>query len=222
VKEQCVVITGCSRGIGLALCQHYVEQDAKVFAICRHPSSALKALAVDIISDCDLTEAETFQKIGKALSEEQIDLLINNAGILTDEQLGSISYAAIEKQFQVNAIAPLRLTEQLLPQLNSGSKVVMITSRMGSIADNTSGGRYGYRMSKAALNIAAVSLAHDLSDQSRPLGVVHPGLVGTDMIGGHGDITPDEAARRLAERIAELNLDNSGVFKHANGSLLPW
>ncbi len=93
---------------------------------------------------------------------------------------------------------------------------------MGSIADNSSGGRYGYRMSKTALNIAGVSLAHDLAAQSIAVGIYHPGLVGTDMIGGHGDITPDQAAERLISRIEELSMENSGQFWHSDGSPLPW
>jgi NAD(P)-dependent dehydrogenase (short-subunit alcohol dehydrogenase family) len=98
----------------------------------------------------------------------------------------------------------------------------MITSRMGSIADNTSGGRYGYRMSKAALNIASVSLAHDLKHLGISVGIIHPGLVGTEMIGGYGDISPDQAAESIAKRIEELNLENSGTFWHSNGEILPW
>ena len=98
----------------------------------------------------------------------------------------------------------------------------MITSRMGSIEDNSSGGRYGYRMSKAALNAAAMSLSHDLRTQGVAVGIFHPGLVGSDMIGGQGDLTPDQAAQRLAQRISELNLENSGTFWHSNGDVLPW
>jgi NAD(P)-dependent dehydrogenase (short-subunit alcohol dehydrogenase family) len=93
---------------------------------------------------------------------------------------------------------------------------------MGSIADNSSGGRYGYRMSKCALNIASVSLAMDLEDHGIAVGIFHPGLVGTEMIGGYGDITPDQAAERLAERIESLSLSNTGMFWHSNGEVLPW
>lgn len=149
-------------------------------------------------------------------------LLINNAGILRDEALGSLNFETIQQQLEVNALGPLRLTELLIPNLENPSKVAMITSRMGSIADNTSGGRYGYRMSKAALNIASVSLARDLKNKGVAVGIFHPGLVGTDMIGGHGDITPDEAAIRIIQRIDDLSLKNSGTFWHSNGELLPW
>ena len=116
----------------------------------------------------------------------------------------------------------MRVTEALRNNLNNNAKIAMITSRMGSVADNTSGGRYGYRMSKAALNIAAVSIAHDLSSRGVSVAIIHPGLVGTDKIGGYGDITPDQAASRIAQRIDELTLETSGTFWHSNGDVLPW
>jgi NAD(P)-dependent dehydrogenase (short-subunit alcohol dehydrogenase family) len=141
---------------------------------------------------------------------------------LKNEVLGTIDYQSIQTQFEVNALAPLRLAEALVGNFSKLAKVVMITSRMGSIADNTSGGRYGYRMSKAALNIATVSLAHDLRASGVAVALIHPGLVGTDMIGGHGDITPDQAAERIAFRIDELSIDNTGSFWHSNGEVLPW
>jgi NAD(P)-dependent dehydrogenase (short-subunit alcohol dehydrogenase family) len=123
---------------------------------------------------------------------------------------------------EVNAYGPLRVTHELAPLLRRGSKVALITSRMGSIADNTSGGMYGYRMSKAALNAAGKSLAHDLAPLGIAVAILHPGYVKTDMTGGHGSVPPDDAARDLLRRIDELNLENTGTFWHANGSVLPW
>lgn len=157
-----------------------------------------------------------------ALNGVSIDLLINNAGILRDEVLGDIDKDSVRRQFETNALAPLAVTEALKGQFSANAKLALITSRMGSVADNTSGGRYGYRMSKAALNIAGVSLAHDLKPHGVAVALLHPGLVGTEMIGGYGDITPDQAAARLAQRIDELTLDNSGTFWHSNGDTLPW
>ncbi|MCH2190683.1 MAG: SDR family oxidoreductase [Gammaproteobacteria bacterium] len=220
--SQNVVITGANRGIGLSLSKLLSERGDTVFALCRQASSALNELNVRVIEGVDVSSPEVGEKLKIGLGSEQIDLLVNNAGILRNEVLGDIDYATVEQQFTVNALGPLRVTEALEPQLVDGSKVAMITSRMGSIADNTSGGRYGYRMSKAALNIAAVSLAHDLASRQISVGVFHPGLVGTEMIGGFGDITPDQAAVRLATRITELNLQNSGSFWHSNGEILPW
>ena len=220
--SQNVVITGANRGIGLSLSKLFSAQGANVFALCRETTSELNSLNVRVIEGVDVSIPEVGKKLKAELESVQIDLLINNAGILRNEVLGDIDYSTIEQQFAVNAIGPLRVTEALEHQLVDGAKVAMITSRMGSIADNTSGGRYGYRMSKAALNIAAVSLAQDLASRQISVGIFHPGLVGTDMIGGFGDITPDQAAERLAKRISELNLQNSGSFWHSNGELLPW
>ena len=220
--SQNVVITGANRGIGLSLSKLFSAQEDNVFALCRETTSELNSLNVRVIEGVDVSIPEVGKKLKAELESVQIDLLINNAGILRNEVLGDIDYSTIEQQFAVNAIGPLRVTEALEHQLVDGAKVAMITSRMGSIADNTSGGRYGYRMSKAALNIAAVSLAQDLASRQISVGIFHPGLVGTDMIGGFGDITPDQAAERLAKRISELNLQNSGSFWHSNGELLPW
>lgn len=217
-----VVITGANRGIGLSLSKYYKTLGCAVYAICRQPSPELQALDVNILDGIDVSDDVAVKQLKTALHHVHIDLLINNAGILRNETLGDISYDSIRQQFEVNALAPLKITEALRQQLSSRAKVAVITSRMGSIEDNTSGGRYGYRMSKAALNIAAVSLAHDLKPQGVVVAIIHPGLVGTDMIGGHGDITPDVAAERIAHRIEVLTLKNTGIFWHSNGDHLPW
>jgi len=115
------------------------------------------------------------------------------------------------------------VTSALLPRLGPGAKVALVTSRMGSIDDNSSGGAYGYRMSKAALNMAGKSLSADLRGRGIAVAILHPGMVNTDMIGGHGgQVEPAEAARGLLARIDELTLETSGGFWHANGQQLPW
>lgn len=217
-----VLITGASRGIGLSFARLYAARDYTVFAACRSPSPELKAINATIIDNVDVTSKEGIEKLKSALNGIKLDLLINNAGILRNEILGNIDQTTVRQQFETNALAPLLVTEALIPNLKEQSKIALITSRMGSVADNTSGGRYGYRMSKAALNIAGVSLAHDLKSQGIAVAILHPGLVGTDMIGGAGDITPDQAAERLAQRIEQLNIDNTGTFWHSNGDTLPW
>lgn len=232
-----VVITGANRGIGLALTRLYLARGARVFAVCRQVSPALQSLPVNIISGIDVSDDASLTVLQEALTGVSIDLLINNAGILRNESLGRLDKQQIRQQFEVNALAPLLVTEALLDNLTTGNlptdnlaadnltsptRVVLITSRMGSLADNSSGGRYGYRMSKAALNMAGVSLSHDLRPRGIAVAILHPGLVATDMIGGHGDITPADAADRLARRIDALTLANSGTFWHANGEVLPW
>jgi NAD(P)-dependent dehydrogenase (short-subunit alcohol dehydrogenase family) len=149
-------------------------------------------------------------------------LLVNNAGILTRESLEDMDFERMRQQFEVNALGPLRLTCALLPNLGHGSKVILITSRMGSLGDNTSGSRYGYRMSKAALNIAGISLAHDLKERGIAVAILHPGFVRTGMTQYKGYVDPPESAAGLISRIEELTLETSGGFWHANGERLPW
>ncbi len=130
---------------------------------------------------------------------------------------------SIRRQFEVNALGPLRLTQALLTNLKQGSKVIIMTSRMGSIEDNTSGGSYGYRMSKVALSMAGKSLSVDLKSQGIAVAILHPGLVKTRMTGfTDSGITPEQAVKGLLARIDELNLENTGTFWHSNGEILPW
>lgn len=217
-----VVVTGANRGIGLSFCQYYQMKGYKVYGVCRRSSKELSSLGCRVIEGVDVSQVADIMSLKAQLAGTHIDILINNAGILRDEVLGSINYEQLEQQFKVNALGPLRVSEALLDNLGAGSKIAIVTSRMGSIADNSSGGRYGYRMSKCALNMAATSLAMDLEEQGISVAILHPGLVGTEMIGGYGDITPEQAAERLALRIEELNLGNTGTFWHSNGDVLPW
>jgi len=151
-----------------------------------------------------------------------IDLLVNNAGILRNVSLDDLDVDSIRRQFEVNALGPLRVAHSLLPALRRGAKIALITSRMGSIADNESGGSYGYRMSKAALNAAGVSLAKDLRSRGIAVAILHPGYVRTEMTGGSGLIEAEESVAGMLERIDELRLETSGGFWHTNGEVLPW
>ena len=216
------VVTGANRGIGLEYVKALVKRGDEVIAVCRTPSEALEDLSVRAEAGVDLCDEDHIEALAGRLSGTRIDLLINNAGILTRESLEEMSFSRIQKQFEVNALAPLRVTHALLPNLSDGARVVMMTSRMGSIADNTSGGRYGYRMSKAALNIASVSLAHDLKERNIAVAVLHPGWVRTAMTGHQGLLEPSESVRDLLTQIDNLTLENSGTFLHSNGEVLPW
>lgn len=220
--KKTVVITGANRGIGLELARHYAGEGCKVIGVCRSSSDELSAVADQVIDGVDVTTDAGIEKLTSALRGEQIDLLINNAGLLQDEQLGSIDFDSIRTQMEINAYAPLRVVEALVSQIPNGGKIANITSRMGSIADNDSGGRYGYRASKAALNAFGKSLAVDLKPKGVAVALLHPGYVKTRMVNFGGLITPEESARGLAERIEGLNLDNTGSFWHSNGEELPW
>ena len=136
--------------------------------------------------------------------------------------LDELDLESARRQFEVNALGPLRVTQSLLHALKDGAKIALVTSRMGSIADNDSGGSYGYRMSKAALNAAGVSLAKDLRERGIAVAILHPGYVRTDMTGQSGLIDVDESVAGLLGRIDGLDLENSGSFWHTNGELLPW
>ncbi|MEG3344651.1 SDR family oxidoreductase [Pseudoalteromonas sp. B5MOD-1] len=217
-----VVVTGANKGIGLNFCKQYSAQGYRVTAVVRTPSEELQALDVKIISDIDVSNADDVATLANYLHGDKIDILVNNAGIFHNETFADMDFAAIEKQISVNSIAPIRITHALQQSLGIDAKVAMITSRMGSIADNGSGGYIGYRMSKAALNAASVSLAHELKDKKIAVGLFHPGFVQTQMVNFAGDISPETAAERLIKRIDELNLSNTGGFWHSNGETLPW
>lgn len=217
------LITGTNRGIGLEYCRQLQSQGHEVIAVCRSPSEDLQNLGVKIESDVDLTDTQAVQKLVQKLDGKQIDVLINNAGIVERISLDNLDLDSIRRQFEINAIAPLNFTKALLPNLKSGSKVIMMTSRMGSIDDNTSGGSYGYRMSKVALSMAGKSLSVDLKPKGIAVGILHPGLVKTRMTNfSDSGITTETSVKGLLDRIEELNLDNTGTFWHAKGEILPW
>jgi NAD(P)-dependent dehydrogenase (short-subunit alcohol dehydrogenase family) len=217
-----VLITGANRGIGLALTELYLQQNYQVIAVCRQAGDDLRNTTATVIDNIDVSQADDIASLAQQLTGTTIDILINNAGIFRNDTLHEMNFADLEEQFAVNAIAPLRVTKALLGNLTPGSKVGLITSRMGSIDDNDSGGYYGYRMSKAALNAAGKSLANDLQGQGIAVAILHPGMVATRMIGFNGDVSPAQAAAGLAARIDELTQKNSGTFWHANGDVLPW
>ncbi len=216
------LITGANRGIGLALVQEYLAQGWRVIGVCRTSSPELDATEAQVFAGVDVTSAAAIGNLVAKLQSVKIDLLINNAGILRHEHLGEIEYESVTQQFLVNAQAPLQVAEALLGNLADHAKIAFITSRMGSIADNTSGGYYGYRMSKAALNAAAKSLSLDLKPRGIAVAILHPGYVQTAMVNFGGDISATESAKRLSKRIEELDLRNTGGFWHSNGDSLPW
>lgn len=217
-----IVVTGANRGIGLELCRQLSGRGDHVIAVCRVSSEPLQALGIEVIEDIDVSDSESIQKLKKRLVDVALDGIINNAGILKRSSLEELDYEMMQRQFEVNALGPLRVTAALRDNLKRGSRVVIITSRMGSIADNTSGGSYGYRMSKAAVNMAGRSLALDLKEYGIAVGLLHPGFVRTDMTRGNGLIDADESASGLLERFDALTLNTTGSFWHANGQVLPW
>ena len=215
------LVTGANRGIGLEYCRQLKDSGDNVIAVCRSTSDELKDLDIQVETDVDITSDSSVAQLVKKLDGKSIDVLINNAGIIERVSLDNLDFDSIRKQFEVNAVGPLRLTQALLNNLKSGSKIILMTSRMGSIDDNTSGGSYGYRMSKVALSMAGKSLSEDLKPKGIPVAILHPGLVQTRMTGFSG-ITTEESVKGLLARINELNMENTGTFWHSNGEVLPW
>jgi NAD(P)-dependent dehydrogenase (short-subunit alcohol dehydrogenase family) len=216
-----ILVTGAARGIGLALTEACVARGDRVLATCREPSPALLDLGAEVIEGIDVSQDECVPRLEQAVGGRPIDVAINNAGVLLSEQKGRYDFAALRKQYEINALGPLRVTAAIRGSLRPGSKLVIVTSRMGSIGDNASGGVYGYRMSKAAVNMAAVNLAHELRSAGVAVGLLHPGMVATDMGSAHG-VPVGEAARMLLARIDELAPEGPVTFLHANGQHLPW
>ena len=217
------LITGANRGIGLELSRQIHMRGDKVIATCRKTSNDLINLGVEIIENIDVTSKKSLNILKERVCDISLDGLIHNAGISEYNAFDDLDDKSIKRQFEVNALSPLLITSELIDYLNTNAKIAFITSRMGSIDDNTSGGSYGYRMSKVALCMAAKSLSIDLLNRNIYIAILHPGLVSTRMTGFiKNGISAKESAQGLLERINSLDKNNSGTFWHANGEVLPW
>jgi NAD(P)-dependent dehydrogenase (short-subunit alcohol dehydrogenase family) len=215
------LITGANRGIGLELSRQLAERGDTVIALCRKGSPELEEIGVRVFEGVDVTDRASLEAVSSELGDTQLDILINNAGIFENETFDDLDFDRIRRQFEVNALGALLVTSTLQRHLSLGSKIILLTSRMGSIDDNGSGSFYGYRMSKAALNMAGVNLAHDFRSKGIAVAILHPGMVATEMTGRNG-IPATESAEGLIARMDELQLRDSGGFWHANGERLPW
>lgn len=216
-----VLITGAERGLGLALARAYTDAGATVIALCRASTPALDALAPDVHTGIDVSNAAAVARAAAAVGDVALDVLISNAGIMIEDDFTDIDVAAVRQQFEVNALGPLNVARHFAPRLRRGGKLIDITSRLGSIADNGSGGDYGYRMSKAAQNMLTRNLAIDLAEAGIVVAALHPGIVATDMSGGKGT-PPGKVARDLVQTIGNLTDGDSGGFYAKDGSPLPW
>jgi NAD(P)-dependent dehydrogenase (short-subunit alcohol dehydrogenase family) len=228
-----VLITGANRGLGLEFARQYAAEGWKVFAACRAPNSAkeLQRLAAESggrirILTMDVTDTASVRAAAGALGGEPIDVLLNNAGVggSRSERIGNLDYAAWMSVLDTNSLGPVRVVEAFLDNVaqSDQKRLVTITSGMGSIADNTSGGSYAYRSSKAAVNMIMKSLAIDLDSRGIICVVVNPGWVRTDMGGPHGTLSPTESIKALRTVIASLKPGDSGRFLNWNGKPYPW
>jgi len=228
-----VLITGANRGIGLAFARSFMADGWRVHACCRHPDKAQELQQATEASNgitelhrLDVTDGLKVASLARELIDQPIDVLINNAGIMGPRNagFGKIDYDEWLPVFAVNVLGPMRLAERFATHVAKSERklIVNISSRMGSIADNTSGGSYIYRSSKAALNMVSKSMANDLAERGITVIVFHPGWVRTDMGGRNAAITPKESVEGMREVIARVTLVDSGKFFNFDGRELPW
>ncbi len=227
-----ILITGSNRGIGLELVKQYAELGWQVFACCRSPESAdaLNQLAQshDTVSihPLDITDSQQINALSTSLKSTPIDILFNNAGIYgqSDAVFGNTDEKIWLDTFRVNTIAPVKVTEAFIEQVaNSHLKIIAtMSSKMGSMADNGSGGSYVYRSSKAALNAAFVSAAIDLKPRGIKVAILHPGWVKTDMGGPNAEISTQTCVKQLRQTLENLSSETSGRFFEIDGSIIPW
>lgn len=228
-----VLITGASRGIGLEMVKYGIEQNWRIFACCRHPQQADSLLSVAKLTNgrvsvhvADMNELATLQALAYELRNEAIDILVNNAGIYGSDNstFGNVDVPGWISTFQVNSIAPLKVSEALVEQLRMGDKKIIacLSSKMGSMADNGSGNSYIYRSSKAALNAVVKSMSIDLREDGIKCVALHPGWVKTDMGGPNAEITSRESVTSLFNIIRALKAEDSGRFIDIDGSDIPW
>jgi NAD(P)-dependent dehydrogenase (short-subunit alcohol dehydrogenase family) len=223
-----VLITGANRGLGLEFARQYAADGWDVLACCRDPERAgeLKALGGKVaVHRLDVEEADQLAALKSALGGRAIDVLLSNAGYYAKgERLGQLDYPAWERSFRINTLGPVRLAEALVDQVARSEKklIANVTSLMGSIGDNESGGSYAYRSSKAALNMATVCLARDLAPRGVTAIVLHPGWVKTDMGGPGAPLEAPESVKGMRAVIARVGPADTGTFFDYEGDLLPW
>lgn len=228
-----VLITGANRGLGLEFARQYAAERWKVIAACRAPDLAreLQQLVAESggrirVLAMDVTDTASVKAAAGALGGEAIDLLLNNAGVGSpkNQKLGSLDYAAWARVLDTNTLGPMRVVEAFLECVARSAlkRIVTITSGMGSLEDNTSGGSYAYRTSKAAVNMVIRSLAIDLAPRGITCIVMNPGWVRTDMGGAGGKLTPAESISAMRSVIASLKPKDSGKFFNYTGKPYPW
>lgn len=220
------LVVGADRGIAHAICRQLAGRGDQVIAACLGEQSDLASLGIRVEPKVDVTSDAAVARLAERLRGTRLDWLLHVAGVLGVDEFGAIDFGDMRRQFEINTLGPLRVVQALAGCLGAGSKVGIVTSRVGSLADNGSGGLYAYRVSKAGANMVALNLHHDLSKRGIAVVALHPGTVATDLTKGFPGnlnyIQPEEAAAGLIRRMDELTLASSGEFRHANGQKLPW
>jgi 2-glutathionyl-2-methylbut-3-en-1-ol dehydrogenase len=222
------LVVGADRGIARSAVEQLNARGDRVVAACLGPGEDLAALGVEVVPDVDVTSGAAVARLAQTLRDKgiRLDWVFHVAGVLGLDELGRIDYDDVRRQLEINTIGPLRTVEAVADLIVDGGKVGIVTSRVGSLGDNTSGGMYAYRVSKAGANMVALNLHHDLGRRGISVLALHPGMVATDLTkdypGDHAYITPDEAAAGLVKNLDNLGPETSGRFQHSNGGFLPW
>jgi len=217
------VVVGANRGIGLEIVRQLKDRGEDVVAACRSASPELRDTGAEVHENVEVTGDESIERFAAAVKANgPVDVLVHVSGILKGDKFDNLDFDRIREHFEVNTLGPIRVAQAFAPFMKTGGKIGILSSRVGSLADNTSGGNYAYRISKTAVNMAGVNLSHDLKSLGIAVLLLHPGFVRTEMTGGRGHIDPGESARGLIARLDELGLDHTGTFWHADGSQLPW
>ncbi|PKO25324.1 MAG: short-chain dehydrogenase [Betaproteobacteria bacterium HGW-Betaproteobacteria-8] len=231
MSQATLLITGANRGLGLEFVKQYVEAGWQVIACCRWPDDAreLQALAERSgdqveIHPLDVADFEEIDALALILQGRPIDLLINNAGVYPQSNFGEVDYEAWAEAFHINSMAPMKMAEAFVSHIAASNlkKIVTVSSKMGSLDDNTSGGSYIYRSTKTAVNMVMKSLAIDLKPMGIASTILHPGWVRTDMGGPNGLIDAPESVAGMRRVIENLTLENSGRFVAYDGKEVPW
>lgn len=223
-----VLITGANRGLGLEFARQYAAEGWCVLATSRSLANtdALQAVPGDVhLHALDVADPDAIEALARKLAPMSIDVVINNAGIFPDDRgLHDLDPAGWLEGMRINALAPMLVARAFQPHLEAGSAKTLasITSLMGSIGDNSSGGLHGYRMSKAALNMGMRSLGLDWAPRGLKVVLLHPGWVATNMGGPSAPMQPGESVAGMRRVIAGLTLEQSASFLRFNGDVLPW
>jgi NAD(P)-dependent dehydrogenase (short-subunit alcohol dehydrogenase family) len=227
-----VMITGASRGIGLEFARQYAADGWRVYACCRTPAKAAELRALSqrhgggevSVHALDVDDDASVQAAARELQGASFDVLINNAGINPhrDTGLGGIDYAAWERCLRTNVLGPVRVAEAFAGRLAGEKKLITISSRMGSIAENGASNAIIYRSSKAAVNMAMKGVANGLADRGVIVVSFHPGWVKTDMGGPGAALEIPDSVRQMRKAIAGLGVADNGGFLNYDGSPIPW
>lgn len=226
MQDQTFVVTGANRGLGLEFCRQLAAAGAHVIGTARHPGEAEELHGLGVrVEPLDVADAASVRAFAESLGDAPVDVLVNNAGCGgAGRGIAELDFDDAAHVLEVNSLGPMRVAQALLPHLRRGGtkRIVHVTSQMGSLANNTSGGYYAYRASKAALNMLHLTLARELAGQGFVCVAIHPGWVRTAMGGKQAPLPPQESVRGMLKVIARLGRGDHGKFIDHTGASLPW